>query len=154
QSKGQRLLERALEMQRKALGENDPETLATMQGLGLCLLLQEKFELAKELLYQSWQGSERILGANDRETLQSMRFYGAFSILVGGDNEGLQLLNDVTVRKREARGEDDLGTAQVLGWALNQLNSRGKFADVEAISRLDLDLSERKFGEDHARTIT
>ena len=65
-------LERALDLQRRALGAKNPETLKTMSRLGRLAWLQGKYPEAEALLSQSLEIQRRVLGPEHPDTLYSM----------------------------------------------------------------------------------
>jgi len=67
-----RQLERALELQRRLLGAENPKTLKTMSRLGRAAYLQGKYAEAESLLGQTLEISRRVLGSEHADTLYSM----------------------------------------------------------------------------------
>jgi tetratricopeptide (TPR) repeat protein len=72
-------LEWALDVQRRELGEEDPQTLATMHSLGECLFriagqFSETGREASSVLDRTLELRRRVLGDDNRDTLATMRW--------------------------------------------------------------------------------
>jgi tetratricopeptide (TPR) repeat protein len=65
-------LERAMELQRRALGPDDPKTLRTLDHLGQTALLQGEYNEAEALYRQTLEGERRVLGPEHLTALSSM----------------------------------------------------------------------------------
>lgn len=88
----ERYMERALEIRRQQLGEEDPLTLASMNNLGVLYVRQGQFDKAEALLVRSLEVSRRVLGENSVVTMDSMN-------CVGGVIKALALLGVEEYRK-------------------------------------------------------
>jgi non-specific serine/threonine protein kinase/serine/threonine-protein kinase len=71
-AEAQRHFERALELRRRFLGENDPDTLASLEGLATTLERQGKFGSAEPLYLRVLETRRRVLGAEHPTTLRTM----------------------------------------------------------------------------------
>jgi hypothetical protein len=65
-------LERALELQRRVLGDKDPKTLATSRSLGWTADLQGRRTEAEAILHKTMDVQRRVLGPEHPETLATM----------------------------------------------------------------------------------
>jgi serine/threonine protein kinase len=71
-SRAQGLQQKAVEIQRRVLGPEDPETLKSMSALALTLRRQGLFREAETLQRQTLYAQRRVLGLEDPDTLRSM----------------------------------------------------------------------------------
>jgi eukaryotic-like serine/threonine-protein kinase len=69
-------LERALQLQGRVLGPENPKTLKTMKSLGETAFRQGNYPEARALLKQALDVSERVLGPEHRDTLACMYVLG------------------------------------------------------------------------------
>ncbi|MFZ0594465.1 MAG: tetratricopeptide repeat protein [Bryobacteraceae bacterium] len=67
-------LERALDVQRRVLGERNPEALRTMDRIARTLYLQGKYPEAETLLGHVLEIQRRVLGVEHPDTLRSMNY--------------------------------------------------------------------------------
>ena len=56
--------ERALAVSRRVLGDDDPDTLASIHNMGVLLLVQGQAAEAELYLRESMEGRRRVLGDN------------------------------------------------------------------------------------------
>ena len=63
----------ALVGHRELLGNEDPDTLRSINNLGVALAEQEKFVEAVEYFREVWEIHQRVLGNEDRHTLRSIK---------------------------------------------------------------------------------
>ena len=68
-------LERALELESRVLGAENPKTLSTMNLLGWTAKLQGQYPEAEALLNQTLATRRRVLGPEHRDTLMSMNIW-------------------------------------------------------------------------------
>jgi serine/threonine protein kinase len=85
-------LEWALDVQRRELGEEDPQTLATMHSLGECLFrmggpLSAEAREASRVLDRTLELRRRVLGDDHRDTLTTMRWAAVATPLLGEDDK-------------------------------------------------------------------
>jgi hypothetical protein len=70
------LLTRVMEVRRRVLGQQHPDTLISMNNLGLLYTLQSTFARAEPLLVETLELRRRILGQEHPDTLISMNNLG------------------------------------------------------------------------------
>src|SRR6202022_1797291 len=71
-SRAQPLLTRALDIRRRVLGPQNPETITSMDDLGWVLVEQGRYAEAEKLLSETLETSRRVLGPDHPNTLQAM----------------------------------------------------------------------------------
>jgi serine/threonine protein kinase len=138
-------LEWALAVQRRELGEENPQTLATMHILAVCLLrtagpFNETAREAMRLFDRTLELRRRVLGDDHRDTLATMHMAAVCLQLQGPSTNGrsrmepaLELLKEAASRSARAHGDEDRQTIHVmanLGYVLAQ---NGQLAEAEEL---------------------
>jgi tetratricopeptide (TPR) repeat protein len=109
------LLRSALEGQVRALGPEHPESLATLDALGVALHLAGDFAGAVEALRRASDGNRRVWGPAHRATLQSLKCLGDSLRRLGRLDEAERLYLEVAERCRETFGPNHIQTSDALG---------------------------------------
>jgi non-specific serine/threonine protein kinase/serine/threonine-protein kinase len=146
-------LERALELRRRELGEEDSDTLNGMNDLGFLYLLQGKVTEAEPLLTKALELSRRIKGEEDVDTLRLMNSLGTLYHRRGQNAQAEELLTRCLEGRRRALGEenlDTLGTMINLGLVCLALGKNNK-SELQ-LSRC-LEISRPVLGEEHPHTL-
>ena len=66
------LLRKTLEMKKRILGEEHPDTFETMHGLAVCYNSLEQFEMADALFHKTLEMRARVLGDGHPDTKMAM----------------------------------------------------------------------------------
>src|SRR5262249_45374363 len=140
--KARRHLEQALEVQRRELGEDDPQTLTTMHQLGRCLLWSSQYDEAAPIFSQTLELRRRVLGEGHRDTLITMFFTGGCYAAQGRYEEGEQLLRQAHKALSGPSGDrrQALGALLYLGFALIE---QGQLDRAEAVLADCLEQSQK-----------
>jgi len=147
------LLERALTTRRRILGDDHPDTLSSLDAMGLLLHFQGKFADAEQYLREALEKRQRVLGPEHRDTLTTMSELGALLPNRGKLPEAEQLLREALESLRREFGADDSDTMIALynlGFVLRQ---QGKLADAERLFREALERRRRVLGPDDPITL-
>lgn len=64
--------EEALKIRKRINGEDHADTIESQSNVGLCLLAQEKYALARPVLVQVLEKRKKVLGVDHPDTAQSM----------------------------------------------------------------------------------
>jgi serine/threonine protein kinase/tetratricopeptide (TPR) repeat protein len=153
-AEAQQLLERALNTQKRAFGEDHVETLATKNALANVYWHQERYQDAEPLYLDIVRRRTRILGADHPETLRAA--YDLASVYVGQERwaEFEALARDTLARQRRVLGNHHPDTLSSLGNLGNVLYRQGRYGEAEPIAVEDLAASRRVSGEDHPDTLS
>jgi len=147
------LLERARQTQRRIVGDEDPDALATEKALADVYFFEGRFRDA-EVLYQNIvrvQG--RTLGDDHADTLRTA--YDLASVYIGQErwDDFEKLAQTTLARQRRALGDTHVDT-------LNSLNNlqvfyfrRGRFADAAPLAVEVFEARRRRLGGDHPDTL-
>jgi tetratricopeptide (TPR) repeat protein len=147
-------LERALEIQRRNLGEEDPQTLATMHALGSYLCMQGQLDEAGRLLGRTLELRRRLLGEEHLDTLLTTRWAGDCAFRQGRDEEAARLLTQATQTLARVHGEGHRHTTMARILLAEVLERRGEHAEAKALATQSLERSRRFLGEDHFSTLS
>ena len=147
------LLDRALETQRRLLGDNALETLTTESALADVYWYRGKYRESESLYRNVVAGRTRVLGPNHRGTLRA-RFDLASALLQQKrwrEFEGLA--QDTMARQRTVLGAEDVDTLS----SLNNLQAfyfqQKRFAEAEPLAREVYEIRRRTLGDEHPDTL-
>jgi serine/threonine protein kinase/tetratricopeptide (TPR) repeat protein len=118
--KGRHYLGQALQVQRRALGEDDPQTLMTMHHLGRSLFWSNQYDEAAPILSRTLELRQRVLGDGNRDTLITMFLTGGCYAAQGRYEEAEQLIRQAQDALRGPSGDrrQAVGALLFLGFAL------------------------------------
>jgi tetratricopeptide (TPR) repeat protein len=145
-------LERALELQQKALGLANPKTINTMHVLGRTALYQGKHADAESLANRTVETSRRALGPEHATTLTAMTGLANVYYIQGKYAKAEALYSDVIKLRRRRAGPESVDTL-----AMNNLASvysaQGKYGQAEALQLETVATRRRLFGSESPATL-
>jgi Tfp pilus assembly protein PilF len=145
--------ERVVELQRKALGENDPETLKSMESLALIYKYRSQYPRAEAIYRHVLEIQRKTLGEDHTDTLTTVANYGFFDIFMGRYSEAESMLRRVVDTRRRLYP----GQSEEFLWALDCLAdvylAEGKYAKAEPAALEGLAVARRLHGEEHPDAI-
>ncbi len=144
--KARRHLGQALEVQRRELGEEDPQTLTTMHNLGRSLLWWNQYDEAAPILSRTLELRRRVLGEGHRDTLITMYMTGGCYAAQGRYEKGEQLLRQAHDALSGPSGDrrQAFGALLYLGGALT---AQGQLDQAEALLLDCLEQSRREHND-------
>jgi eukaryotic-like serine/threonine-protein kinase len=146
-------LERALDVERRVLGDENPKTLATMSRLGDVTYLQGRNRDAEALLDRNLQIQRRVLGPEHPDSLRSM-FYLAISYEQQGKYEQAEALQRQSLEiQRRVLGPEHPDTTASMNELGTIYNEQGKYPQAEAIDSQTLEIQRRVLGPEHPHTL-
>ena len=148
------LYERSLSINRRTLGNDDPETLHSFGRMGTLLYAQGKNEKAEPYLLEAMTGMIRVLGKDDPQTINSINNYGALLFAQDKFIEAERYLREVLDSRRRVLGENHISTLASISNLGAVLQTQGKLADAEKCYRDAIKASRSIHGEDHPKTLT
>jgi nephrocystin-3 len=147
------LYRRALEGREIALGAEHPDTLGSVNNLGVLLKAKGDHEGAEALLRRALEGYEKALGAEHPITLSSVNNLGVL-LESKGDYEGAEALYRRALEGREKvlgmEHPDTLRSVTNLGILFF---SKGDHEDAEALLRRALEGNEKALAAEHPDTL-
>ncbi|MEM7229593.1 MAG: serine/threonine-protein kinase [Planctomycetota bacterium] len=141
--------EEALRIRRDALGDDHPETLASMAGMGDLLFAQGRVDDAETYFREALDGRRHVLGDDHPETLESMNTLGAWLDRQGDLEHAEPLYRDALERRRRVLGDDHPDTLTSVYNMGALLADQQRFEDAEPFFREAMDGHRRELGEDH-----
>jgi len=155
------LLDRALEPQRKALeirrrelGDEHPDTLLSLNNLGSLLQAQGDLTEAEAFFRKALEVRCLTLGQEHPDTLTSLNDLGWLLHLQGKLNEAEPLLRQALEGRRRTLGDEHPETLYSLNSLGPLLQAQGKFVEAEALIRESLEVRRRTLGDEHPFTLS
>jgi eukaryotic-like serine/threonine-protein kinase len=147
-------LERALEVERRALGAEHPKTLRTMSRLGCLTYLQGRNPEAEALLDRTLKIQRRVMGPEHPDTLRSM-FYLAVTYEEQSKFPQAEALEGQTLEiQRRVLGPEHLDTTTSMGELASIYAEQGKYPQAEALNSQALEIQRRVLDPEHPRTLS
>ena len=146
--------ERALELRRRALGEQDPKTLQTMTQLGHVTHLQGNRKDAEALLSQTVEKMRRALRPEDPDLLTAMYYLGDVYRNEGKYAQAEPIFAQILDVRRRTLGPDHRSTLSAMNGLANAYSEEGKYAQAEPLYKEMFASSQRVLGPEHPTTLT
>ncbi len=145
------LLVKSLNIRRKILGNNNPDTLNSITSMGALLIEQGKVSQAESYFREAMEGQIRILGRNNKDTLISMNNYGGVLFYQNKFDEAEQYWRQTLEGRRQVLGKDHTDTLTSINNLAALLQVRGKQNEAEKLYNEGLEIVGRSLGEDHPK---
>ncbi|MCL4838940.1 MAG: serine/threonine-protein kinase [Thermoanaerobaculia bacterium] len=147
------LQESALATRRRVLGEDHPDTLTSIDSLGL--LLQDRGQLAEAEPFtrEALAKRRRALGEEHPDTLLSLGNMGVLLQAQGQLDEAERYTREALEKHRRVLGDEHPSTLISMGNLAVQLRLQGKLAEAEPLAREALEKRRRALGEEHPETL-
>jgi eukaryotic-like serine/threonine-protein kinase len=143
------LAEKSLAVRRSALGEDHPDTAASMQTLGHLLTVAGKYQEAEPNLRKALEIQLRHLGPGSMDTATTQNILGMLLFYMGRYEEAAPMLEAsiATAQRREGPA------SRLAALSLNNLalvrRAQGRYADAEKSFRTLLETQRPVLGETH-----
>lgn len=145
-------LERALELQRKALGPENPKTLNTMQVIARTALYQGKHADAESMASQALELSRRSLGPEHPNTLTTMTGLANAYYVQGKYPKAEALYSEVLQARRRKNGAEAVDTLTMNNLA-SVYSAQGKYSQAETLQIETVAARRRLFGGESPATL-
>jgi serine/threonine protein kinase/Tfp pilus assembly protein PilF len=145
--------ERALELRRRVLGTNDPETLKTLGQLGMAYFFQSNYAQAESLLSQTLEAARRALGPEHSETVRAMTNLGSVYRRQGKYPQAEALVSQALEIKRRTIGLEGPSTLTSMSVLAEIYDEEGKYAQAEALINQTLEIQRRVLGPEHPNNL-
>jgi serine/threonine protein kinase/tetratricopeptide (TPR) repeat protein len=140
---------RALEI-RRAVEETDSlDTASTINGLGILILLQGRYDEAQPLLEENVEITRRLAGERHPEYARALENLGNVHYRKKEFDTTLALLDEVMTIRLEVLGEDSPDVARTLNNMGMVANGAGRPGEAEEYLRQAVAGMERAYGPDH-----
>ena len=146
-------LERARLLRRRELGEEHPDTLASMHNLAILYWNQGRHDEAEALCVKTLEMRRHILGEEDPTTLGSMNLLAIVYMDQGRFDEAEQLqLKTLQIKERVLGAEHPTTLASMHNLAIVYVD-QGRYDEAEPLHVKTLQIQKRVLGEEHPTTL-
>ncbi|MGA7931553.1 MAG: serine/threonine-protein kinase [Candidatus Sulfotelmatobacter sp.] len=145
--------ERALELQDRVLGAENPNTLRTKSGLGWIAKLQGRYPEAEALLNQTLATERRVLGPEHPGTLTSMNNLAVVYMDEGKYMQAEALDSQALEIRRRVLGPEHPGTLMSITNLAAIYVDEGKYAQAEPLYNQAMEVRRRVLGPEHPDTL-
>ena len=152
-SRAESLLARSLEIRRRVLGLQNPDTLASMNDLGESIWRQGRYPEAEKLVHEALDRRQRVLGPNHPATLVSMSNLGLLLEQESRYGEAEKLIRQLLEAQRRTVGPSDDATVNAEVSLANVLSDEGHGPEAEKLYQHAADGWRRLFGVEHPSTL-
>ena len=146
-------LERALDLQRRVLGAENPQTLQTASRLGGVVWRQGKYSEAEAMLRRTLEIQRRVSGAKHPETLSSMTELANVYGMLGKHPQAEALYSQTLKIQRHVLGPEQSDTLNSMNGLAETYEAEGKYAQAEALYGQTLEIRRRVLGSEHPATL-
>ncbi len=147
------LLDRAIEVERRVLGPQNPETLKSRSLLGAVLHREGRDGESEKLLLETLDMQRRVLGAADRETLSTASRYAQTLMFEGRYADAEKLQRETIDIQRRVLGPEHEDTMSSLNNLADNLHLQGRNGEAEKLLQEALDMKRRVLGAEHLSTL-
>jgi eukaryotic-like serine/threonine-protein kinase len=150
------LVTRALDLQRRAVGAESPDALASMSLMSVLLLNEGKLAEAEKLQRETLEARRRVLGPEDLDTARSMSRLALVLSWQGRNREAETLQREALRVERRALGpehQDTLHATDDLVVILWMQGDPNRYAEAEALQLETLPVVRRVLGPQHPETL-
>ena len=144
---------RVLKLREKILGEEHPETLASMNNLAQALSSQGKYAEAETMHRKTLLLKEKVLGREHPQTLTSINNLGAVFTIQGKYAEAETIHRKTLSLSEKILGKEHPDTLLSMNNLAQALSIQGKYTEAEAMHRETLFLKEKILGKEHPDTL-
>ena len=145
--------ERALELQRDALGPKDPATLKTISLIAQIEEQQSQYADAESLLAKNLEDQRRILGPENPDTVFTLVHLGSAYWYEGKYAQAEATDKQVLEIQRRVFGADAAQLVPVLNNIALVYRAEGKLKEAEQANLQEVDISRRVHGPEHPDTL-
>ena len=146
-------LERALDLRRRVLGPEHPDTLSTMNNLAALYEVEGKYTQAEAMDTQIIEIRRRVLGPEHPDTLRSMMNLAFVYSDEGKYAQAEALQSPTLVTMRRVLGPEHPDTLKSLYNLAVVYEHQGKYAQAEELNRETLEIRRRVLGPEHPSTL-
>ena len=152
-ARAESLLARSLEIRRRVLGPDNPDTLASMNDLAEAIRWQGRYPEAEKLYREAWEGRQRVLGPDNPATILSKN--GVALALTDEHHypEAEKLLEQVLETEHRTQGPSAAATLNTENSLALVLQDEGRLPEAEKLYRDSADGFRQQFGPEHLNAL-
>jgi non-specific serine/threonine protein kinase/serine/threonine-protein kinase len=147
------LAREALDVRRRELGDDDPETLGALHDLAIQCWNQGRYDEAEPLFQEAMERERRVFGDEDPRTLRLMNSVANLYSDQGRYPEAESLYLFVVDARRRTAGLEDRETLRAMGNLALLYYDQARYADAEPLYLETLEAQRRVLGADHPETV-
>lgn len=144
----------ALELVRKAKGEEDPETIDITSDVAMMHRLQGRYEESESLCREVVDQARRTLGENHPVTLRAIGALANVLVARGKQPEAETLLLRVLDYEKNTFGEENAQTLVSMNTLGNIYKDEAKYPEAVELYRKVHEVRLRQLGEEHPDTVS
>jgi serine/threonine protein kinase/Tfp pilus assembly protein PilF len=149
----QHQLEQALDLQRRVLPEDHPDTLSTMSNLAALYISNGKLPQGEPLAVHAVAARRRVLGEEHPDTLVSMLTLADLYRMQNRNAQAEPILLSLVQVQRRVKGEAHPDTIESRHVLAIVYRLQGKYTEAEPLLRQVLEARRRVQGDDHPDTL-
>ncbi|MBZ5654174.1 MAG: tetratricopeptide repeat protein [Acidobacteriia bacterium] len=153
-SRADQLQTSALEIQRRVLGPEHPDTLRSMNNLANIFGDEGHGDEAEKISRETLEIRRRVLGPSHPDTLRSMNALADNLYEAGRYSEAGKLFGETLEIQRHVLGPEHRDTLGSMNNLANAFAQDGRLADAEKLLRETLEIRRRVLGPDHPDTLS
>jgi eukaryotic-like serine/threonine-protein kinase len=146
-------LERALDLRRRVLGPEHPDTLKSMNSLAVVYWYGGKYPQAEDLHRQTLEIKRRVLGPEHPDTLRSMNGLAAVYVDEGKYPQAEALHSQTLEIRRRVLGPEHPDTLMSMNNLAVVYYYEGKYPQAEALDSQILEIRHQVLGPEHPNTL-
>jgi len=143
----------AVEIHRRAFGDEHPETLVAINSMAVLLVDLGRYDDVRPLYDEVFASRRKVLGEDHPLTLESLINLGVLIHRQGRYDEAEVLQRDALSGFRRVLGNDDPSTLNAMNNLAAVLNGSGKSDEAEQLYREALEICHRALGDEHPTTL-
>jgi len=136
----------ALTIRRRVLGDDDPNTLVSINHTGMLLKAQGKLAEAEPFIREAMETCRHLMGDEHTNTLASINNMGALLETQGKLAEAEPYFREALEKGRRTLGDEHPDTLAAINNMGDLLHKQGKLAEAEPYCREALEKSRRVLG--------
>jgi tetratricopeptide (TPR) repeat protein len=145
---------RMMERSKRVLGEEHPDTLASIHHLAIIYSDQGRWKEAGELQRAVMESAIRLLGVNHFNTLTSMANLASTFWNQGRWKEAEELEVQVMETRKRVLGEEHPETLTSMGNLASTYRNQGRWKEADELEVQVMETRKRVLGEEHPETLT
>jgi serine/threonine protein kinase/Tfp pilus assembly protein PilF len=149
----QQQVQRALELRRRSLGEENPDTLTSMYELGVVYWRLGEYSKAVPLYATVLRLQRRVLGPNHHDTLSTLSDLALVYQMEGKSAQAEPLFAEALEGERRVLGPDNPDTLNTMDGLAQAYQNQGKYAQAEPLFKTELEGDRRVLGPEHPDTL-
>jgi tetratricopeptide (TPR) repeat protein len=152
-NEAEELFVQVMETRKGVLGDEHPDTLASMENLASTYRNQGRWKAAEGLSVQVLETRKRVLGDEHPDTLTSIAHLALTYMNQGRWKEAEELEVQVVEMSSRVLGEEHPNTLASIADLASTYRNQGRWKEAEELSVQVMETSSRVLGEEHPETL-